>query len=162
MALLDLITEHCADLGDDYPAIADRLNAPTSIPNPHAGETDITTTSRAISLTDVFGVIAALDNGAAEMAKLSKLPSWAYDGAVAAMVERNDESMTNWLRTIAAICGFEPPTLAAMAGAKTALLAATIETATIQPATIAGPSLASAAGLGMVTAAEVQAACNHA
>ena len=29
-----LIDQHAADLGDDYPAIAARLNAPTSAPNP--------------------------------------------------------------------------------------------------------------------------------
>lgn len=160
MTLKELIARHASDLSDDYPAIAARLNAATTIDNPDAGEKTTTTTPRAISLTDVFGVIAALDNGAAEMAKLSKLPSWAYDGAVAAMVERNDESMTNWLATIAAICGFEPETLAAMTGAKTTLLAATIETTSTQPATISAPSLAQAAGLGTVSAAQIQQAMN--
>ncbi len=142
-----------AAMGQDYPGIAAALNAQPTVANP----TPRGTVPRPLSLTDVFGVIAQLPNGAAEMAKLGKLPQWAYDGGVEAMRERADGSMTNWLQTIAAICGFEAATVTAMLAAKTQLLAATIPDPNYS-ATIAGDSIATAAGLPFVTAAMVQAA----
>ena len=160
MTLAELIKEHADDLGQDYPAIADRLNAPTEVANPDAGKKTTIETPHPITLTDVFGVIASLPNGAAEMQKLSKLPDWAYQGGVAAMEERSQTSMTNWLATISAICGFELTTTQAMGGAMVQLLAAHDDTEVVAPATLPGPSLAEAAGLGVVTAQMVQAALN--
>ncbi len=155
MTLAQLIAQHpeIAALKQNYPGIAAVLNAPTTIDNP----TPQGTVPRSISLTDVFGVIASLPNGAAEMAKLQKLPDWAYNGGVAAMAERNETSITNWLTTISAVVGFESTTSQAMAVAKAQLLAATVPDPS-WTATIAGPSLAASAGLGTVTAANVQAA----
>jgi hydroxymethylpyrimidine/phosphomethylpyrimidine kinase len=48
--LAELIATHASDLGDNYPAIAARLNAPTTIDNPRAGETDETTAPVTITL----------------------------------------------------------------------------------------------------------------
>ena len=154
--LKQLVTQHCADLGTDYEAIAQRLNAQPTIDNPDAAEQVL----RPLSLEDVFGVIASLDNAETEMPKLANLPDWAYRGAVAAMDERNSTSITNWLVTVSKICGFAPSTVQAMATAQAALMAATIDDPTWS-ATIAGPSPAAAAGLGTVTAAAVQAAVNQ-
>ncbi len=142
-----------AALRQNYPAIADALNAQPTIANP----TPQGTIPRPLSLTDVFGVIAQLPSGAAEMAKLKSLPDWAYQGGVEAMTERNATSIANWLTTIAAIVGFEAATVTAMNAAKTQLLAATIADPNYS-ATIAGDSIATAAGLPFVTAAMVQAA----
>lgn len=155
--LRELITEHAADLGQNYPAIAARLNAPTAdIDNP----TPQPTIPRPLSLEDVFGVIAGLDNAETEMPKLANLPDWAYQGAVAAMAERNDTSITNWLVTVAKICGFAPETVQAMATAKTTLMATTIADPSWS-ATVPGPSIAASAGFGTITAAQVQAALNE-
>ncbi len=158
--LAELIKEYCSDLEQDYPAIAARLNAPTEVENPDAGKTITISTPRPITLLTVFGVISALPNGATEMAKLSKLPTWAYDESVRAMESRSPTSMSNWLQTVSAICGFEAATAQAMGVALQQLLPAVDTTTTTAPATIEGPSLAEAAGLGVVTERDVQAALN--
>ncbi len=160
MTLAELIKDTCADLGQDYPAIADRLNAPTEVVNPDAGKKTDVTTPRPITLLTVFGVISQLPNGAAEMAKLAKLPQWAYDESVKAMESRSPSSMANWLQTVSAICGFEAATAQAMGVALQQLLPAVDTTTTTAPDTLPGPSLAEAAGLGVVTAMQVQAALN--
>ncbi|MGB2787964.1 MAG: hypothetical protein WBC13_01395 [Dokdonella sp.] len=154
--LKELIAAHASDLGDSYDEIAKRLNEQPEIDNP---VTEAPAVPRPLSLEDVFGVIAGLANAETEMPKLAKLPTWAYDGAVRAMNERNSTSITNWLVTVAKICGFEAATVQAMATAQAALMAATIDDPTYS-ATIAGQSLAQAAGLGTITAAAVQAALN--
>ncbi len=138
-----------AALRQNYPAAADALNAQPTIANPMPQGT----IPRPLSLTDVFGVIAQLPNGAAEMAKLGKLPQWAYDGGVEAMRERADGSMTNWLQTIAAICQFDPATVTAMLAAKTQLLAATIPDPNYQ-VTVPGDAITDAP----ITANDVQPA----
>jgi hypothetical protein len=158
--LEELIKDTCADLAQDYPAIAARLNAPTEVANPDAGKKTDVTTPRPITLLTVFGVISALPNGATEMAKLAKLPQWAYDESVKAMESRSPSSMANWLQTVSAICGFEPTTAQAMGVALQQLLPAVDTTTTTAPETLPGPSLAEAAGLGVVTPQMVQAALN--
>ena len=158
--LRELIEQEKAQLaqfGDNYEAIAAALNAQPTIDNPTPAEKVL----RPVSLTDVFGVIASLPAADTEMPKLATLPDWAYNGAVAAMAERNSGSIDNWLVTVSKICGFVPETVQAMAAAKAALMAATIDDPTYS-ATVAGPSLAQATGLGTVTAAMVQAAMNNA
>jgi hypothetical protein len=153
--LRELITTHCDGMGD-YGEIAAILNAPTAdIDNPTPREKF----PRPLSLEDVFGVIAGLETADTEMPKLATLPDWAYNGAVAAMAERNDTSITNWLVTVSKICGFAPETVQAMAAAKAFLMDETIDDPT-WTATISGPSLAQAAGLPTVTSAAVQAALN--
>jgi hypothetical protein len=158
--LAELIKEHAEDLGQDYPAIAERLNAPTEVANPDAGKEITVTTPRPITLLTVFGVISALPNGAAEMAKLAKLPQWAYDESVKAMESRSPSSMSNWLQTVSAICGFEATTAQAMGVALQQLLPAVDTTTTTAPDTLPGPSLAAAAGLGVITPQMAQAALN--
>ncbi len=152
--LAELIETHCAGM-TDYEAIAAVLNAQPTIDNPDAAEQVL----RPLSLEDVFGVIASLDNAETEMPKLANLPDWAYQGAVAAMAERTSQSIDNWLVTVSKICGFAPSTVQAMAAAKATLMAEKIADPRWS-ATVAGPSIAAAAGLPVVTSAQVQAALN--
>ena len=151
--LAELIAQHCADLGDNYTAIAARLNAPTTIDNPRAGETDETTTPVEITLKSVMAAVPVAE----QVAIYKELPQLIPD--LKAAIDGGDrEYMAGLLQIAAAAQVISGDTIAALA----ALLAATDTTTTVQPATIAGPSLAQAAGLGTVTSAQVQAVMNHA
>lgn len=149
--LAELIATHAADLGDDYPSIAARLNAPSSIDNPRAGETDETTTPAPITLKSVMSIVPVAE----QVAIYKELPQLIPD--LKAAIDGGDrEYMAGLLQIAAAAQVIGADTIAALA----ALLAATTTTTTVQPATIAGPSLAQAAGLGTVTSADVQAVMN--
>ncbi len=145
--LRELIAQHCADLGSDYPAIAARLNAPTSIDNPVA---EPATVPWPPTLKEIYAVIPVSEAAAIyDKAGLSADIRNAIDSG-------DPEYLAMMLAIVAELGIISAPTIAALS----ALLART------QPdpawtATIAGPSLAQAAGLGTVTAAQVQAEMNR-
>lgn len=155
MTLNDLIAQHAADLGQDYPAIADRLNALTTIANPRAGETEKITTPVAITLDSLMALVPPAEAAAI----YAKLPS-----LITNLQQAIDAGNRQWLGYLLQVAA--DPTNGAISAqtvaALTPLLTA-METITVtRPDTIAGPSPAQAAGLGTVTAAQVQAACNNA
>jgi len=144
-ALSELITQHCAELGDNYPAIAERLNAATVVENP---DKEPTTAPVAITLKALLALVPA-----AEAAKIYGLGTFVTDLKVA--IDAGDREYMAYLLSVAVEgAAISAETAAALAP----LLTAT--TSVAPPATIAGPSLASAAGLGTVSAAEVQACLN--
>ncbi len=157
--LRQLIDQHCPNMGD-YEQIAAILNAPTTVDNPRAGETDIETTATVVPITlkEVLAIVPS-----AERLKIRKqLPGYIDD--VRRAIDANDADYMGVLIVDAATDGaISAETVAAFS----ALLAQTEEertvtttTTTTQPATIAGPSLAAAAGLGTVTSARIQSVLN--
>ena len=151
MALAQLIAQHCADLGDDYEAIAARLNVPTTIDNPNAGKVDSTTELAPITLKSVMATVPVAE----QLAIYKSTPQLIPD--LKAAIDAGDREYMGGLLHIAAADGsISAPTIAAL----TELLQATVTTETTQPATIPGPSLAAAAGLGTVTSAQIQQAMN--
>ena len=150
MTLAELIALHADDLGDDYPAIAARLNAPTTIDNPAAGEKTEVTAPVAITLKMLLALVPA-----AEAVKIYQLGTFVDDLNTA--IDAGDREYMAYLLSVAAAANaIGAPTIAAL----TELLQATVTTETVAPATIVGPSLAAAAGLPVVTSAQVQAALN--
>ena len=134
-------------LGQNYPAIAAALNAPTTVANP---VTKAPKVGRSITLLDIFGTIAAA--APADLAKAGSIPDWMIDRAESAMQENDRVAMANWLVSIGATIGLSQ----AGKDALNALLSATVDDPNWS-ATVAGPSIAQAAGLGTVTAEQVQA-----
>lgn len=59
--LRELIMEHAADLGQNYPAIAARLNAPTSAPNPIAEPAQVAAPP---TLKEIYAVIPVAEAAA--------------------------------------------------------------------------------------------------
>lgn len=148
--LRELIAQHCADLGSDYPAIAARLNAPTEIDNPRAGEVETTTIYPTVTLVDVLAAVPT-----AERVKIrQELPGFS-DDVRGAIDSGNREYMTTLIEDALTAQAISLQTAAALS-----ILLAPTEVETTQTDTIAGPSLAAAAGLGTVTAAQVQAVLN--
>jgi hypothetical protein len=143
--LKQLIDLHCADLGDDYPVIAAVLNALTVVDNP---QTEPTAAPVPITLKTLLALVPA-----AEAAKIYALGGFVADLKIA--IDAGDREYMAYLLSVAvAGAAISPET----AGKLTPLLTATV--AVDPPATIAGPSLASAAGLGTVSAAQCQAVLN--
>lgn len=160
MTLRELIAAHKAELaqyGDDYEQIAAALNAPTIVANPRAGEKDIetTTTTTPITLKDVLAIVPA-----AERLKIRKqLPGYIDD--VRRAIDTGDADYMSVLIVDAATDGaIGAPTVQALTELLQSDRTETITTETTQPATIAGPSIAAAAGLGTVTSAQIQQAMN--
>lgn len=148
--LAELIAAHCAKM-TDYAAIAALLNAPTTIDNPRAGEVDTTTTLAEITLKTVMATVPVAE----QLAIYKSIPQLIPD--LKAAIDAGDrEYMGGLLQIAAADSSISAETIAAL----TELLQATVTTETTQPATIAGPSLAAAAGLPVVTSANVQDALN--
>ncbi len=148
--LKELIAANCAGM-TDYETIADILNAPTSIDNPRAGEIDTETVYPTVTLPQVLAAVPS-----AERVKIRQdLPGFS-DDVKGAIDSGNRDYMTTLIEDALTAAAISAQT----AGALAAMLAPT-EVETTQPATIAGPSLASAAGLGTVTAAQVQAEMNR-
>jgi hypothetical protein len=145
-----LITQHCAALAaiENYPAIADALNAPTAVANPVKGAPKV---PKPLTLYDVFQAVAAA--APADLAKSKDIPDWMIDRAELAMQQEDRGAMANWLVSIGAAAGLTKAATDALA----ALLLLTIDDPT-WTATVAGPSLAQTAGLGVLTPAHVQAA----
>lgn len=134
--------------GQDYPKHAEDLNAPTVIPNPVTVAPQV---PMPISMLHVFEAIKAAKP--TDLAKAMAIPDWIAQDAKAAMAANDRLGMANYLETIGYGAGLAPESIAAL----TALLGRTIPDPT-WTATVAGPSIAAAAGLGVVTAADVQAA----
>ena len=148
--LRELIATHASDLGDNYPAIAARLNAPTTIDNPRAGETDTETVYPTVTLVGVLGLVPS-----AERVSIRQLLPGFNEDVKGAIDSGNVGYMAGLIED-----ALTATAISAETAGKLAALLTPSEVETTQPATIAGPSLASAAGLGTVTAADVQAAVN--
>ena len=145
--LKQLIAQHATNLGDNYQAIAEKLNAPTSMANPVATAPQV---AAPIALKQVMALVPA-----AEMVQVYKvMPQLIPDLRNA--IDNNDRDYMAVLLTIAATA----TVISAATVAKLqTLLGATVADPTWS-ATVAGPSLASAAGFGVITPAMVQAAVN--
>lgn len=143
--LKELIAEHCKDM-TSYSEIAAVLNAPTVIDNP---QTEPYTVPDPPTLKDVLGIVSAAER----LAIRKQLPGFIDD--VRRAIDTADADYMGVLITDAV-------TDNAISAETAAALAELLQrTTTVTPsATIAGPSLASAAGLGIVTSAAVQAALN--
>lgn len=144
--LRELIDLHCADLGDDYPAIAARLNAPTSAPNPQIEPVQVAAPP---TLKEIYSLIPV-----AEAAAIYDKPGLSAD--IRNAIDSHDPE---YLQMMLAIVAQMQIISAETAGTLATLLQRT------QPdpawtATVAGPSIAQAAGLGTITAAQVQAELN--
>jgi len=148
--LAELIAQHCADLGDDYPAIAARLNAPSEIDNPRAGEKDTATVYPTVTLTDVLSLVPSAER----VSIRQTLPGFTED--VKGAIDSGNPGYMAGLIEDALTAGAISETTA---GHLAALLTPE-QVESIQPATIAGPSLAQNAGLGTITSAQIQAAMN--
>lgn len=149
--LAELIAQYCADFGQDYPAIAARLNAATEVANPDAGKVTETVTPTPISLKALLSIVPPAEGATI----YSKLPGFVDDLRNA--IDNQDREYLGGLLNIAYAGGaISQQTAANLAP----LLTATTTTTTTAPETIAGPSLAAAAGLGVVTERDVQAALN--
>jgi hypothetical protein len=145
--LSELIAQHCADL-TDYEAIAARLNAPTLIDNP---QTEPATVPWPPTLKEVLAVVPAAER----LAIRKQLPGFVDD--VRRSIDTADADYMAVLVEDAVTDGaISPQTATALA-----LLLARTQPDPAWTPTIAGPSLAAAAGLGVVTAAQVQAALNE-
>lgn len=151
MTLAELIKDTCGDLGQDYPAIAGRLNAPTEVVNPDAGEVTTVTTPAPITLKGLLAIVPPAEGAAI----YSKLPGFVDDLRNA--IDNQDREYLGGLLNIAYAGGaISQQTAAGLAP----LLTATVTATTTAPDTLPGPSLAEAAGLGVVTERDVQAALN--
>jgi hypothetical protein len=144
--LVELIASHASDLGDDYPAIAARLNAPSVIDNP---VTEPATVPHPPTLKEIYAVIPV-----AEAAAI-------YDKAGLSADIRNaiDSGDPEYLQMMLAIV-LEMQIISAQTATALALLLARTQPDPTWTAQIAGPSLAAAAGLGTVSAAQIQQAMN--
>lgn len=141
--LAELIAAHCADLGDDYPAIAARLNAPTIIDNP---VTEPATVPHPPTLKEIYAAIPV-----AEAAAIYNKPGLSAD--IRNAIDSGDPEYLAMMLAIVLELGI----ISAQTATALALLLARTQPDPAWAAQIAGPSLAAAAGLGVVTAADVQA-----
>ena len=152
MTLRELIEQHKAALaqyGDNYEQIASYLNAATVVENPV--EVAPTIPDPPTLDADVIPAVPA-----AERLKIRKqLPGFIDDARRAI-----DTGSTIYMATLIEDALADGAISAQTAGALQALMARTQPDPT-WTATIAGPSLASAAGLERVTAAAVQAEMNQ-
>lgn len=144
--LAELIAAHCSDLGDNYTAIADRLNAPTEIDNP---VTEAPQVPHPPTLNEIYEAMPI-----SEVAAIYNKPG--LSGDIRNAIDSGVPEYTAMMLAIVVEMG--------IVGSDTALTLATLLQRT-QPdpswsATIAGPSLAANAGLGTVTSAQVQAVLN--
>lgn len=146
MNLKDLIQAHCADLDDDYPAIAARLNAPTVIANPVAEAPQV---AHPPTLDDVLAVVPS-----AERVAIRALAGF-VDDVRRAIDTQNLLYMQTLIEDALTASAISQQTATALA-----LLLARTQPDPAWTATIAAPSLAAAAGLGTITAAQVQAVLN--
>ncbi len=135
-----------AALRQNYPAIADALNAPTTITNPNAGKEAEITTPAAITLKGVMAIVPP-----AEGAKILERP--AFFDSLRDAIDANDREYLGYLLSVAVAGSYIS---ANTAQALAPLLTATTTTTTTEPATVQGPSIAAAAGLGIVTAEQIQ------
>lgn len=144
--LAELIAAHAGDLGDDYPAIAARLNAPSEIDNPI---TEAPQVAAPPTLKEIYSLIPVSEAAAI------------YDYASLSADIRNaiDSGDPEYLGMMLAIVA-EKQIISAETAAAIAPLIVRTQADPSWSATIAGPSLAANAGLGTVTSADVQAVMN--
>jgi len=145
--LKQLITANSTGITGNYEAIAARLNAPTTIANPVTVAPQV---AAPVTLKQIMALVPA-----AEMVQVYKvMPQLIPDLRNA--IDNNDRDYMAALLTIAAT--------ATVISAATVAKLQTVLTATVPDptwsATVAGPSLASAAGFGTVTPAMVQEELN--
>jgi hypothetical protein len=127
-----------------YPAIANALNEPTVIANPVEAAPDVASD---ITLKAIMAQVPP-----AEGAKIFGLSG--YVDNLRTAIDNDDRDYLGYLLQVALAAG-------AISAETAAKLAPMLTATTADPtwtATVAGPSLAAAAGLGVVTAADVQAA----
>lgn len=142
MTLAELIAQHA--LTGTYPAIAALLNAPTVVANP------VTEPGQVAADITLKAVMAQVPP--AEGAKVFALPSFVDNLKTA--IDNDDREYLAYLLSVAVAA----TAISAATAAKLApMLTATVADPTWTP-TIAGPSIAQAAGFGVVKAADVQAA----
>jgi len=136
------------EVPNDYDAIAAKLNAPTVTANP------VTEPAQVLAPITLKSVMAAVPP--AEMvATYQQMPTFVADLKTA--IDGQDREYMAGLLTIAATAGvISGATVAALQ----ALLTATVADPT-WTAEVAGPSLAQTAGLGTVSAIDVQKALNQ-
>lgn len=140
--LSELIAQHCADL-TDYEAIAARLNAPTTVANPVAEAPQV---PHQPTLKEIYAVIPV-----AEAAAIYNKPGLSAD-----IRNAIDSADPEYLAMMLAIV-LELGIISAQTATALAMILQRTQADPSWTATIAGPSLAAAAGLGTVTAAQVQA-----
>jgi len=145
--LRELIAQHCADLGDDYPAIANRLNAPTVIDNP---QTEPATVSWPPTLKDVLAVVPS-----AERLAIRKQLLGFVDDVRRAIDTADADYMAVLIQDALTDNAISIQTATALA-----LLVERTQSDPAWSATIPGPSIAAAAGFGTISAADIQAAMN--
>lgn len=145
--LRELIAQHCADLNSDYPAIAARLNAPTSIPNPVAEAPQV---PHQPTLKEIYAQIPV-----AEAAAIYNKPGLSAD--IRNAIDSGDPEYLGMMLAIV----LEMQIISAQTATGLALLLARTQDDPTWTPTIAGPSLAQAAGLGTITVAQVQAEMNR-
>ena len=155
--LKELIAANAKEYGQDYAAIAAALNAPTVVANPDAGKVTATVAPAPVTLKMVMAAAPV-----AEMTQVyERLPAFSADLKTA--IDASDRDYMAWLLALA--MELQDADGKAIISAETAqklgaLLAATVTTETTAPDTLPGPSLAAAAGLGVITPQMVQAALN--
>lgn len=140
--LSELIAQHCADL-TDYEAIAARLNAPTVIDNP---QTEPAQVPHPPTLKEIYAIIPV-----AEAAAIYNVAGLSAD--IRNAIDSGDGDYLAMMLAIVLDLGI----VSAQTATALAMLLQRTQADPAWTATIAGPSLAHAAGLGTVTAAQVQA-----
>lgn len=148
--LAELIVQYPGERKDDYPAIADWLNAPTVIDNPREGEKDTETVYPTVTLPQVLATVPS-----EERVKIRQLLPGFNEDVKGAIDSGNVGYMAGLIED-----ALTSTAISAETAGKLAALLTPEEVETTQPATIAGPSLASVAGLGVVTSADVQGTMN--
>lgn len=146
--LRELIAQHAAALavyGDDYEQIAALLNAPTVVANTQKDAYEV---PQPATLDDVLAIVPS-----AERVKIRGLSGYVDDVRRAI-----DTGNTLYMQTLIEDA-LTAQAISAWTASKLAELLQRTQTVT-PPATVAGPSIAAAAGLGRVTAAQVQGAMN--
>lgn len=144
--LSELIAQHCAGM-TDYEAIAAILNAPTEIDNP---VTEAPQVPHPPTLKEIYAIIPV-----AEAAEIYNKPGLSAD--IRNAIDSGDGEYLQMMLAIVLELGI----ISQQTATALALLLARTQPDPAWTATIAGPSLAQAAGLGTVTAAQVQAALNE-
>lgn len=144
--LRELIDQNCADLGQNYPAIAARLNAPTSAPNP---VTEAPQVPHPPTLKEIYSLIPV-----AEAAAIYDKPGLSAD--IRNAIDSGDADYLNMMLAIV----LEMDIISAQTATGLAMLLQRTQDDPSWSATIPGPSIAAAAGFGTITAAQVQAAMN--
>ena len=136
--LSELIAQHCADL-TDYEAIAARLSAPTTVTNPVAEAPQV---PHPPTLKEIYALIPV-----AEAAAIYNKPGLSAD-----IRNAIDSGDGDYLAMMLAIV-LEMQIISAQTATALALLLARTQPDPTWTATVSGPSLAQAAGVGTVTAA---------